>query len=189
MSYQASAHAAHACEIDANMSTAARLVLYVMAETANGKTGECWGGDRVARRAGLTPGSARRAVRELITAGHVVVLKTRPGRATQYRIPFVAKLSTTRSHETGSDEAIERPRGPIGALPGPIGALPGPIGPRTSPLPVDVPHSARATLDVSGEWCTTACTICEGTQWETQTPDRPYAVPCPNRPPREPIAL
>lgn len=189
MSFQATAYAAHVCETDDKLSTAARFVLYVMGEGANFQTGEAYAGKTVADRTGYTLASVRRAVRELVTAGHIGVDRRRSGRATRYRFPVQAtaagskELSTTRSSRTGLCPAVERSRDPAGALPGPAGPRPGPAGPRTGSTG-DVQKTARATnaaLNVSGEWCTSACDICHGSQWEASTPERLYAVECPNR--------
>lgn len=179
MSHHASRYAAEMCKAHPNLSTRARFVFVVMAATANYETGHAYSGAHLVAVTGYDSSIVRRAIREVVAAGLIGVDLVRSGRATRYRFPVVgdavnvAAISTTRARVPGSTRQIEHLRGHTGSTGGHTGSTGGHRGPRI----------ASGTGYVQ-EWCDTDCEHCSGLQWETQTPDRPYAVPCRNRPER-----
>jgi hypothetical protein len=137
VSYQASHYAAWVIDNSPSLSTRARFVLYVMAETANYETGFAYAGKYVARRTGYDPSNVRKAVIELVKAGVFGVHQVRPGRATRYVFPVVGDaenvvaISPTHAVGHGSTAVAISTPVPGGTPPVPGGTPPVPGGTRT----------------------------------------------------------
>jgi hypothetical protein len=120
VSWQASKYARAVLESSttAELTTADRLVLMLLAERADRTSGTSWGGRWLQTAAGLTEGALRRCIHRLGAAG-IVTVDSNPPRALAVRFPVAASLSTTRAPQPGSET---RQPAPHSASPGPHSA-------------------------------------------------------------------
>ena len=152
MSYQATRYACDMLADTADLTTGDRLVLLILADYANHRTGDAYPSvGKVAGVAGMHPSSVRRCLDRLARSGLIAVVN-RPGKASTYRFPLDPPLSTVRA----PGRAVDNPD------PAPVGAYPAPLGAHT-PRP-----SARRTVreQVIEQRCASpACRRCDGTGW------------------------
>lgn len=104
MSIRASEYARATLETDPPIGTTPRLVLMLLAERANSRTGQTYTGGWLVNAAGVHPGNVRRALRELETHG-LITVRHRPGKASVVGFPVVGMLSTPRAETRGVDES------------------------------------------------------------------------------------